>query len=72
MVGDITQAKKKKYVSFPEKLTLFDYLFKIHEEKLTYEWIKWVDTIDDNYPKDIKIHEIIVKTNDIARYNYCL
>jgi hypothetical protein len=31
-------------------------MFKINEDKLGYEWVKWVDTIDDIYPKDIKIH----------------
>jgi len=46
ITGDITQGKKKKTISFPEKLTLFDYLFQIKEDKLTYEWIKWIDTID--------------------------
>jgi hypothetical protein len=36
LVGDITSAKKRKNVSFPEKLTLFDYFFKLNEEKLSY------------------------------------
>lgn len=72
MNGDITQGKKKKNVSFPEKMTLFDYLFRINQEKLSYEWVKWTDQIDDNYPRDIQIHEIIVKTGDIIKYNYCL
>lgn len=51
MVGDITQGKKRKYLSFPEKMTLYDYLFKVNSDKLTFEWIKWTDMIDDNYPK---------------------
>lgn len=72
MNGDITQGKKRKNVSFPEKMTLFDYLFRINQEKLSYEWVKWTDQIDDNYPRDIQIHEIIVKTGDIIKYNYCL
>jgi hypothetical protein len=29
IVGDITVAKKKKTASFPDKLTLFDYLFRV-------------------------------------------
>jgi len=29
VIGDITTAKKKKTLSFPEKLTLFDYLFRV-------------------------------------------
>jgi dynein heavy chain, axonemal len=63
IVGDVTQGKKKKNLSFPEKMTFFDYLFKINEEKLSYEWVKWTDLIEDNYPKDTKIHEIIVRTS---------
>jgi len=30
IVGDITTTKKKKQVSFPDKMTLFDYLFKVN------------------------------------------
>ena len=30
IIGDITAGKKKKHISFPEKITLFDYLFKIN------------------------------------------
>ena len=54
--GDLTGGKKKKNISFPEKLTLFDYLFKLNKEKLSYEWVKWIDMIDDYYPKDVQIH----------------
>jgi dynein heavy chain, axonemal len=72
MIGDITQIKKKKNVSFPDKATLYDYFFKVKSDKLSYEWAKWTDLIDDYYPKDVRIHEIIVKTSDIARYNHCL
>ncbi len=56
LIGDQTANKKKKAISFPEKLTLFDYLFKINKEKLNYEWVKWIDMIDDFYPKDVPIH----------------
>lgn len=28
--------------------------------------------IEENYDKSIQIHEIIVKTGDIVRYNHCL
>ena len=45
VIGDITSAKKRKNVTFPEKQTLFDYLFRLHEDKLTYEWAKWIDMI---------------------------
>jgi hypothetical protein len=45
IVGDITTTKKRKNISYPEKLTLFDYVFRINEEKFSYEWFKWVDLI---------------------------
>lgn len=56
LIGDITSTKKKKNVSFPEKQTLFDYLFRLHEDKLSYEWLRWNDMLDENYPKTIQIH----------------
>ena len=45
LTGDITSLKKKKTVPFPEKLMLFDYLFRVDPEKLTSEWVKWTDLI---------------------------
>lgn len=56
IVGDITTIKKKKTPSFPEKLSLFDYMFKVNEDKLSYEWIKWVDMIEERYNKDIPLY----------------
>lgn len=46
LLGDISSGKKKKNISIPDKGTLFDYKFKIKEEKLLFEWVKWTDQID--------------------------
>jgi dynein heavy chain, axonemal len=53
-------------------MSLFDYQFHVKEDKLSYEWIKWTDKINENYPRDINVHEIIVKTSDTIRYNHCM
>jgi type IV secretory pathway ATPase VirB11/archaellum biosynthesis ATPase len=54
---------------------LFDYYLRINDENLQFEWVKWVDLIEADASlsaKDVKVHEIIVKTNDTVRYSKLL
>ena len=54
--GDITTVRKKKPISYPEKLQLSDYLLKVDKDKLTHEWVKWSEMLQDSHPKDVPVH----------------
>jgi dynein heavy chain len=76
--GDIpptTELKQKpKKISYPERGTLYEYIYQLKEDKRDGEWVLWVDLIDKNetIPNKMQPHEIIVKTQDTVRYSYLL
>ncbi len=63
--------KKKKIISYPDKLTFYDYLFRVNLENLAFDWIKWSElltVIPLNNPLT-KLDDLTVQTNDIIKYN---
>ena len=47
ITGEILMSNKKRKVGYPDKGTLFDYNFRVDSGKGTFEWIKWVDLIEE-------------------------
>ncbi|XP_033109939.1 dynein heavy chain 3, axonemal-like isoform X2 [Anneissia japonica] len=64
--------KITKSNSFPERGTIYDYFF---EKQSSGKWTDWIDYIDKSksvLPKDAKVSDLIIQTNDTAKQVFFL
>ena len=72
--GDVPEVKLKKKLSLPDRGNIFDFKFRVSENRPEGEWIPWVDLLDPNETISARqlAQEIIVKTSDTLRYSFLL
>jgi dynein heavy chain len=69
--GDLdTGEKPLKKIAFPDRGTIYDYVFFPKENK----WLHWSDLIDkgEKISKELAASEVIVTTSDKVKYSYLL